>query len=543
MFSQKKFVSLRKILRNMKKILFIVAFVTAPVIFTKSFGINLIDDLKALDNALASRPVIESQKRVKIDSLYQAAAISDMAYDAYYWLYEEYRSYNYDTALLYVDFMEREATPAQLPEVELCRAFVYLSGGLFKEASDILATWCERHSAIHDSDLLLRYYILYTRLLWDMSDHAGGNIGAQYNREGIEMNSMIIQYLSEQDTAYRWYALAMTDLREGNYARSIERCKASLAATQPSVHDQAITASTLAHLYRQTGDKEAALHYYIEAAICDIHSSTYETVAMRNIAEILFEAGETDRADRYIHIAMQDAQRYHARHRQVSIAQSLPIIEEKMLSRIRVQQYVALGLLIFVGILLLIGIGGIILLIRRNRALQSARETISRMNVSLTEANKLKEELLGTLLSSRSQSINAVQQYQQDVKQNAANRHWNALLTVPKNADARLQRTVLDHQIDTIFLSIYPTFVEDFNALLRPEERMTLKKDELLNAQLRIFALIRLGITHNEVIAEILNYSINTVYSYKTRVIAASGMSAEDFYASLMQIPSFSYTH
>ena len=88
MLFQKKFVSLHKILRNMKKILFIVALVTAPVIFTKSFGINLIDDLKALDNALASRPVIESQKCVKIDSLYHAAALSNMAYDAYYWLYK-----------------------------------------------------------------------------------------------------------------------------------------------------------------------------------------------------------------------------------------------------------------------------------------------------------------------------------------------------------------------------------------------------------------------------------------------------------------------
>lgn len=532
---------MRQILHTMKKKCILTALFLAITTCAISHDFSSYNELTTLDKHLALRQVIESAKRVKIDSLYNQAALSNAPYEIYRSLYEEYRSYNYDTALLYVDFMEREATPAQLPEVELCRAFVYLSGGLFKEASDILATWCERHSAIHDSDLLLRYYILYTRLLWDMSDHAGGNIGAQYNREGIEMNSMIIQYLSEQDTAYRWYALAMTDLREGNYARSIERCKASLAATQPSVHDQAITASTLAHLYRQTGDKEAALHYYIEAAICDIHSSTYETVAMRNIAEILFEAGETDRADRYIHIAMQDAQRYHARHRQVSIAQSLPIIEEKMLSRIRVQQYVALGLLIFVGILLLIGIGGIILLIRRNRALQSARETISRMNVSLTEANKLKEELLGTLLASRSQFIASVQRYQQDVRQNAANRRWSELTTIPKAADARQQRLVLDRQIDTIFLSLYPTFVEDFNRLLRPEEQIVLKKDELLNAQLRIFALIRLGISHNEIIAQILNYSVNTVYSYKTRVIAASDLSPEAFYTALMHIPSFSH--
>ena len=379
------------------------------------------------------------------------------------------------------------------------------------------------------------------RLYWDLADNTSNELSAAYNEDGLRANRALQRYLTESDTAMYWYRLGVSDLRKGNYMRSIERCLKSLSAPQPSIHYQAITASTLAHLYRQTGDKEAALHYYIEAAICDIHSSTYETVAMRNIAEILFEAGETDRADRYIHIAMQDAQRYHARHRQVSIAQSLPIIEEKMLSRIRVQQYVALGLLIFVGILLLIGIGGIILLIRRNRALQSARETISRMNVSLTEANKLKEELLGTLLASRSQFIASVQQYQQDVRQNAANRRWSELTTIPKAADARQQRLVLDRQIDTIFLSLYPTFVEDFNRLLRPEEQIVLKKDELLNAHLRIFALIRLGISHNEIIAQILDYSVNTVYSYKTRVIASSNLSPEAFYTALMHIPSFSH--
>ena len=113
-------------------------------------------------------------------------------------------------------------------------------------------------------------------------------------------------------------------------------------------------------------------------------------------------------------------------------------------------------------------------------------------------------------------------------------------MSIPKRADARLQRTQLDRQLDTMLLNLYPTFVEDINALLRSAEPIVLKKDELLNAQLRIFALIRLGITQNEVIAEILDYSINTVYSYKTRVIAQSDLSPEAFYAALMQIPSFS---
>ena len=492
---------MRKILFAMRKKISLLGLLLFILTSANSLNYRIQQELIRLDNVLSERPSIEAAKRRQIDSLRHEAAVGTTPYESYKNLYEEYKSYNYDTALFYARMMEQEATPKQMAEVLLSRAFVYLSGGLFKEAADILSDWESQ-----DSTLLLSYYITCARLYWDLADNSSDEISDLYNTEGLRFNQMIRTCLTPEDTVMYWYCLGAGDLREGQYSRSIERCLKSLSAPQPSVHYQAMTASTLAHLYRVTGNNEAALHYYIEAAICDIYSSTYETVAMRNIAELLFEAGETKLADRYIRLAMEDARFYNARHRQISIAQSLPIIEEQMFLQLKRQQRIAWILLAFVAALLTAGIIGLILLIRKNRAFRDAQQTIDRMNNSLMEANKLKEELLGTLLASRSQYIAAVQQYQQDVRQNAANRKWSELMSVPKAADARQQRLVLDHQIDTIFLSIYPTFIEDFNSLLRPEEQFVLKKDELLNTQLRIFALIRLGITHNEVIAEILDY-------------------------------------
>ena len=518
----------------MKKALLLLTCIAILAQHANALTSTQLSELEALESAISLRPRIEAAKRARIDSLQHQAAIEKSPYHIYRNLFEEYRSYNYDTALIYAGSMEQEATPEQVPDALLCRAFVFLSGGLFKESADILENW---HS--DDSLLLQTYYSTYTRLLWDLADNAGGAVGATYNSRGIELNDVLCTLLNPSDTARYWYYHAVSDLRKGNYSRGIDRCLICLNSTQPSVHFRAMTASTLAYMYRLTGNNDKALHYYIDAAISDIHSSTYETVALRNIAELLSDMGETELADRYIHMAMNDAKRYHARHRQVSIAQSLPIIEQQMLSQIRRQQHFAWTLLIIVVVLLLIGIAGIIVLRRKNKAVHTAQLTIDRMNQSLLEANKLKEELLGTLLTSQSQYVNAVQQYQQDVKQHAANRQWSQLLSIPKQADARLQRTLFDRQIDTIFLSIYPNFVQDFNSLLRPDQQLTLKKDELLNAQLRIFALIRLGISHNEVIAEILNYSINTIYSYKTRVIASSDLTPEAFYEALMQIPSF----
>lgn len=505
-----------------------------------SVGVNALNnnakaDIFRLDEALAQRQSFEAEKRHLIDSLDNAVSVSDKPFEIYKKLYLEYRTYNYDTALIYVKNMQTEATINQRPEVNLYQAFVFMSGGLFKEASDILESWSSSDSVLQNE-----YMITYSRLLWDMADNAGGEIADRYNSEGNRLIRQYISRISPADTISYWYSRALLDLREHNYERSIQRCQFAMSASQSTVHQRAIMSSTLAYLYRLTGDDNAALSAYIEAAICDIKSLTYETVALQNIAELLFNANETSLADKYIHIALQDAKRYHARHRQVSIAQTLPIIEEQQLTIFRRQQFLAWGLLAVVAALLVISVGALFLLQRKNKALLAARLTISTINQNLVEANKIKEELLGTLLVGQSQYLNAVSQYQQDVRQSVSSRQWNKLLTIPKQADARIQRLALDRQLDNLLLSLYPTFVSDLNALMQPDKIILLKKGELLNTQMRIFALIRLGIQHNEVIAEILDCSINTVYSYKTRIIAQSRFSNDDFYQALMQIPSFS---
>ena len=315
----KKFLYLcRQNLFTMRKTLLFLTAVCFSIANANALNTNVKQELKTLEQALSQRPWIEEQKRVKIDSLNRAAALSSAPYEIYKQLYEEYRSYNYDTALLYVRFMEREATSDRQPEVQLSRAFVYLSGGLFKEASDILEqpalafhlspfAFHLSPFAFQPTDLTREYLTTRVRLLWDLADNAGGEIGETYNAEGLRLNREQQRYLSPADTAQYWYSAAMIDLREGNYPRAIERLQVSLAATQPSVHYRAMVASTLAYAYRMTGNNDAALHYYIDAAVSDIRSSTYETVALRNIAEILFEDGETTLADRYIHLAMQDA--------------------------------------------------------------------------------------------------------------------------------------------------------------------------------------------------------------------------------------------
>lgn len=538
-------VPLPQIIFIMKKPLsiFILFTISIYTVFANKFPI--ISDIQRLDDAISQRPIFDQQKRTRINALLLSLDTAQHPYSIYKFLYEEYKSFNYDTALIYTQKMHEEALLLQQPnllaEADLCRTFVYLSGGLFKEAYDLLSH-LENYYTPNTLPPTPFYYITYARLLYDMADYAGGEMFVTYNQRGNNYMQQLVDQSTPADSMYYHYPLASILLREGNCHKSIAHFQEALKDSRCSTHDQAIFYSSIAFLYRQLGNDTLALKYYVNAAIADIQSSTYETVALRMIAEMLYLQGQVNLADKYIHIAMQDAQRYHARHRQVSISQLLPIIERQHTETLQQHHYTTLIILAISIFLLISSIVCILLIIRRTRKLHSARKTIDQMNQNLQIANTVKEELLSNILVGQSQYINAVEQYQSYVKESVVKRQISQLMIVPKNADAKLQRQILNRRRDEMLLKIFPTFVEDFNQLLKEEERFVLKDNELLNTQLRIFALIRLGIVHNEVIAEILDYSINTVYTYKTRTINRSHLSPDEFYKQLMKISSFKHS-
>jgi len=492
--------------------------------------------LQRLEKTLDLQVDYETQKRHRIDSLNHLLYLSTSPYEIYRNLYEEYRSYNYDTALIYTQNMEDEACrladPDRLIESQIGKAFVFLSGGLFHEAYDVLYSIQADPITLPDS-----YFMTFARLLYDMSEYASGTLLAdEYNARGNEYMSVLANRHSPADSSLYWYPLAVIDLRNGNYARSIARLQETLLDSRASEHDLAVYTSSLGYLYRQTGDIDGALSQYIEAAIYDIRSCTHETLALRFLAEICYEMDEVSLADRYISLAMEDAKRYHARHRQVNVSQLLPIIEKKQTDYLQRRTFTALVLLACVLFLLVVSIVGFILLLRRNRAIREAHYTIDTMNHELLVANRLKEELLGSFMADISQYLSSLERYQQQVKEAIVHRRYNELNSIPKQFDARTHRLELNRTLDELVLRLFPRFVEQFNALLLPEGRVEPKADELLTPQLRIFALIRLGIVHNEVIAQILDYSVNTVYTYKTRTINLSSLSPEQFYAALQNI-------
>ncbi|MBR1425834.1 MAG: hypothetical protein IJ609_03695 [Paludibacteraceae bacterium] len=494
-------------------------------------------DLLLLDSELERKTLYETQKQENIHAIRQ----QDIShYDMLLRLFDEYKSYSYDTAYWYVDQLYdetlRHGDNNALARVQLGRAFLNLSSGLFKESSDIFLSL---NPAELDTANRIDYYTNYARLLYDMADYVSGQLSQNYTAEGHKMSEHALALIATSDTVLYWLTAGLYAAKLGEHERAIQRFVKALQAGTITEHQRAIAYSSMAALYNTLGDTTTSEHYWVMAAVSDLRSCTKETVAMGIVAQILYRHGDLDHASRYIYAALDDATRYNARHRQLSISRILPIIEQSQLAVVQAKNRditrLSIMLYILLGVLLL----AIIMLINRLYALRKAKETIQTINRSLMEANRIREEYIGSTFCQQSDLFSKLEKYQRYVRRKAQEKRPEELVVVPQYIDANIQRRNFYKQFDQIFLRIFPNFVQEFNALLRPEEQIVLGKNELLNTELRIFALIRLGIDNNEQIAAVLDYSINTIYTYKTRIRNRSNLSNEQFQQAVMAIPSF----
>lgn len=458
-------------------------------------------------------------------------------YAIYDELFQLCRSYHFDRALNYVhrlsDYAHQDGSKDKIVHSQVCQGFLYMSAGLFKEGYDLLSTIDTTHTS---RETRIEYCITYARLLYDMANYNQAEQSYLYEEEGNQVTQAALQILTPRDNATYWRCMALFDLHQGLYESSIARYKMALQDSTITNHERAIHLSTIAYISSVLGDSAALQHYMIQAAIHDIRSSTKETVATRIVAETLYREGDIDHAIICIKKAQADAQFYNARHRQVEISQILPIIEQGYIQRLRAQNFRINLTLSFLIVVLVALLATIYLFVRRNKQIKQARQTIEEMNNNLKLANKMKEEYIGSFLCIHSEYLSDVEKYQQHIRRAVEQHKYQDLNQIPKSVDAIRQREIFYQQFDEMFLRIFPHFVERFNELLRPEEKIVLKENELLNTDLRIAALIRLGIHHNEVIAQVLDYSINTIYTYKTKLKNRSNLTNEEFLKKLMEI-------
>jgi tetratricopeptide (TPR) repeat protein len=499
--------------------------------------------LDSIDHYISLRSQYDRQKENRIKDVKAKIATNDndlfSLYASYLDLFKEYRSYIYDSAyvcvekLMEISYALNDKDKTISSQVKL--GFCYLSSGLFKEAFDVLESVRVEDCS---TETKIDYFACKSRLYYDLGDYNNSpGFKKQYNEIGNRIIDSAIALLPYNSSRY-WTTVGLKNMKSDNYENALEAFRKMIDSKNYTEHELAIATSSLAYVLILQKKNPEAEEYLIQAAIADIKSSTKETVALRNLSKLLYEKGDISHAVLYIRQALKDASFYNARHRQLEIGAILPIIEEERINMVEKQRDKITIFFICISVLLLLLLVALFVIWKSRQRLHIAKQTIQDSNDKLTEANKIKDEYIGYFFSQNSGFIDKMKALQRWVDQKVVAKQYDDLRNFPKSLDVRKEREALFERFDQIFLKLFPDFVNEFNKLLKPGEQIHLKKDELLNTDLRIYALIRLGVDDNEKIAQFLDYSVNTIYAYKTKTKGKACIPSDEFKRKVLEIKS-----
>lgn len=514
--------------------------------------------LAKLNEALAHQKEYEAQRWNRIAVLTAAYASnrgnSAAQFDLGLRIYDEYKDFKYDSAFVYsqkiIQAAEKLQDPAKREVAQLRLAFILLSSGMFKETFETL-------NAIDPSQLTdadkLDFYFLKARAYNDLGD---------FNQDEVYRPAYYARSLAYADTALRYsrpgsyerlsmqqfMAIKTGKLREG--AAQYEQIR---RLPQLSLHQLAVSASTTAFIYSLLKQEDKAFELLLVSATADVQSATKETVAIFQLSDYCYRRGDLENAYAFIKEARKQAAFYKARQRQIEMSHISSLIEGQKINIIESQRKALKTYSVVVTLLAVFVVGFAFIIFQQLRKLQKADRLISaanqelrhrndelhQLNSGLNEANKIKEEYIGYYFHNNSQYIDKLEALKKALDTQLSNKHYAAVQKLADNINIKKERNELLKGFDTVFLRLFPNFVGQFNALFEEADRVQLPEDQLLTTELRIFALIRLGIDDSEQISRMLGYSINTIYTYKTRVKNRSIVPNEEFENRIQAIQAF----
>lgn len=513
------------------------------------------DELYSVMNSSAMYDAVIIKKIDSVNSLSRQTAADNTGsqYLQSNALAEIYKTYKYDSAYAYalkslhLAYAMGDDTKVSTSLVKL--GFILLSSGLFKEANDSLKVI---DASLLDRHMKVEYYTFRARYYYDLADYTGGTyFTSTYNQQGSAFLDSALAYTEPQSFSYYYYN-GLRYIRQGNMADARGAFMDLLNRGGLTYHETAMATSTLSDIYIQKGDIDSAISLLNTAARADILSSTKETSAMYNLSQLLYKQGDIRNAAKFIEYAINDAAFYGARQRKVQLISVLPLIEAEKINQIETQKKILIGYSAIITLLLLAVIALAFTVYKQVRKLKAAQVIISEAhqaqsainaklavtNDQLSEANRIKEEYIGYFFSSNTEFFNRMEKFKRLAEQKLEDRKLDEVRYLVNGINIRQEKEALLQNFDKAFLRLFPHFVEEFNKLFQPEDQVHLQDKESLNTDLRIFALIRVGIHDITKISQILEYSVNTINTYKTKVKNKSTLANEKFEQYIMKIPS-----
>lgn len=511
--------------------------------------------LTELDKTLDERPAYLEQKlkSIRADSIaYETSTSPKARMNALQRLFNDYESFNADSAYAVNERLIRLAEGSGDRDRAIWgrmnKAYILTSTGMYSEGLALLDS-IDRASLKEEH--LPHYFHIKRTAYGYMADFAVFEADKQrYDRLRRAYRDSILAVNSYGSLAHM-VTLADKLNNEGMMNRALEELQKYTPVTE---HERAICYWTMAESYKKLGDDEKYEEMLLRSAISDMKSSVREYISLRDLAMWLYKKGDLDRAYRLLSISLEDASACNARLRIFELSNFYPSINSIYVDTVKTKNHSLIWALVLITLLLGVAVTLIIFtrkqmrkaaaahsaLNQANRQLEELNDQLFDSNSQLSEANDRLSEAIDAL-SEANRSIAEISELKEVYigrymgqclgyieKLDSFRKNIGKLATVEKLPELKKltkSTTLIDEELkhfyflfDSTFLSLFPSFVEDFNALLQPEERIVPKRAGALTPELRIYALLRLGITGNEQIANFLRYSLTTIYNYRTKM-------------------------
>ena len=469
-------------------------------------------------------------------------------------IYLEYKAYSSDSALHYLNenmLLARQLNDKERElKIQLELSYLLSSIGMYMEAADILNS-IDRQTL--PSSLLGYYYTCYEHVYFEAgaAQPRYKMFASRYAKLSHAYRDSMQVTLDPSSATYLW--LRETQLREaGKYDEALEFSDRRLAEASFGTPQYALVAYQRFRLFESMGKKDEHLYYLVLSAISDVRSAIKEQSSLMVLAQELNRKGDLKRAYDYINFSREISQFYKTRLRSWMNITPLSMINGNYQDIIKQQNRELLIYIACVALLALLLVIALIYIYRQMKALSIAKKGLQEVNerlfslneeleevnrhlrstnLELSESNLIKEAYIARFFKLCSVYVDRLQAYRKLVNKKLQRGQVAELLKMThlSNDIVTVEVQELYANFDSAFLHLFPNFVESLNALLLPDEQIVLKPDELLNTELRIFALIRLGIKDSSQIAELLHYSVNTIYNYRSRVKTKARVSRDDF--------------
>lgn len=510
-----------------------------------------------LDQAIAQSPHYIKQKENSIEHLKQLAAKEHnkkTLLGTYRQLYEEYNTYQSDSAVFYlqrcISLAKKEKLKTEYYNLRCLLALQYSKSGAFTEALCVLGTIDTNNlSKSGGQNYDIANYHVYGELGFnnlrvdrELSDH-------YYSLQNRYRDSLFATLSPHCEDYLMRKEVMLVNAKKLKEALKINDER--LAMCKEGTHEYGVVAYYRYLIYRDLKDDEQVTYWLLKSAICDVKNSINDQASLWILADMLSQEGDMERAYKYINFSWNANKQFSTRIRSWQISPTLGTIDHNYQKQLQKANSRLIFSIICVSLLVLV----LALatwyankqktlataarnelkktndkLEKLNRELSSTNKKLQDVNDKLNESNGVKEEYIGQFLGACSHYIDKLDKLRLNVNKMVKNRQYQELFSMTKSTELKQQELEgLYTNFDKVFLHLFPNFVDDLNSLLKEDSQIRLSDPTKLSAIVRVFALIRLGIDDSTKIAEFLHYAVNTIYNYRAKLRNGAVGDRNDF--------------